>query len=56
MLPTEGQRQGTQQISHWDNASGKPVEQSLYSTERKNGQPGILYSAKVDFKMKIRKK
>lgn len=54
MLHTEEQRQGTGQISHGDNASEKPVKQSLYSSERKKkkkiGQPRSLYSAKIYFK------
>lgn len=35
MLHTEEQRQGTEQISHGDNAREKPVKQNLYSTERR---------------------
>lgn len=35
MLHTEEQRQGTEQISHGDNACEKPVKRSLYSSERK---------------------
>lgn len=34
MLHTEEQRQGTEQISHGDNACEKPVKRSLYSSER----------------------
>lgn len=53
MLHTEEQRQGTEQISHGDNACEKPVKRSLYSSERKKkrkGQPRSLYSAKIYFK------